>query len=180
MPARVCPANTDAYCPANTHGWCSSDTVCPVDTGVPLTWTNPTITVDQSLVKAIDVQEARNYLQAEAVSCVCEQEACNYCSDCGYLQHVTGCTLSACNCDDHQSPECAGWYDYYVYNCATINVASGTPYESLPVGTRTAPWNCMCNFTPPGQSWSTYTPPHAPGKAHPDWGCMCNPFSWGV
>jgi hypothetical protein len=162
MPAHSCPTNSDSYCPANTYGW------CPSDTHSAFTWTDPTITIDQTLIRAIHVNELRTNLTAETTTCVCEQEACNYCSDCGYA--IPACSYSPCACDNHKYVEC-GNYPYTVYSCATVN-SSGTWVP------QTAPWNCMCNFTPPGKSWIYYNPPHSPAYSHPEWGCMCNPFTW--
>ena len=173
MPNRNCPANSDAYCPANVKGWCVTDSVGPT-----LVWTNPTITANQSLVKAVDIADIRSNLNLEHVSCICEQEACNYCSDCGHY-YVTGtpyCPGDAgpCRCDDHSAPECACqqtiWTPHWA--CATINRPAYSAW--IP---QVAPWNCMCAFTSPGIAWNTYTPPHTPGN-NQSWGCKCNPFVW--
>jgi hypothetical protein len=161
-PAHSCPTNSDAYCPANTFGW------CPSDASASWSWTDPTITADQDLIRAIHINELRVNLSAEMVVCVCEQEACNYCSDCGYAYE--GCSFSPCACDDHKYAEC-GHSHYWVYSCATINNAGTWVPQN-------APWNCMCNFTPPGINWAAYGVPHAPGYNHPEYGCMCNPFTW--
>lgn len=169
QPSRSCPTNSDAYCPANTSGWCPTDTVGPT-----ISWTNPTITANQSLVSAVDVTDARTNLNLEAVSCVCEQEACNFCSDCGYHYTYITCPgdTPGCRCDDHLAPECACQQTVDVWSCATINTPGSWVQQ-------VAPWNCMCNFTPPGISWGTWNPPHAPGYPHPEWGCMCSPYNWG-
>jgi len=180
-PNRNCPGNSDAYCPTNTKGWCVTDSVGPT-----LVWTNPIIIRNESEVQAVDIADRRTNLNLEAVSCICEQEACNYCSDCGYYYQTSYivCPGDAgpCRCDDHLGPECACQQTIYVdhWDCATINAPAGTVYSTLPAITRTGPWNCMCNFTPPGISWTTYNPPHAPGNPHPTWGCMCNPYTWNV
>ena len=152
--------------PHSGGGW------CPSDSSVPFTWTDPTVTSDQTLVRAIHINELRAAMNIETTTCVCQQEACNYCSDCGYAYQVSGCYVSGCACDDHKYNECGfSPYNYWVYSCATVNI----PGTWVP---QTAYWNCMCNFTPPGISWTAYGVPHSPGYYHPEWGCMCNPFTW--
>jgi len=142
---------------------------CPSDSSPAIVWTDPTITADQTLVRAVHINELRTTLNVEAVTCVCELEACNYCSDCGYAYNA--CSLQPCACDDHKYNEC-GYTMVWVYSCATINQPQSNFIPQV------AYWNCMCNFTPPGIGWNTYAPPHSPGYSHPSWGCMCNPYTW--
>lgn len=170
MPPRVCPGNVIGPCP-HDGGW------CPTDTTGTITWTNPAPVSDQTVITANDINDVRNNLNLEHTSCICEQEACNYCSDCGHFYYTsyTVCSGDAsCRCDDHQGPECACQQTVYVphYSCATINRPAYSTW--IP---QTAPWSCMCGYTPPGQAWNTYTPPHSPGN-NQNWGCMCNPFTW--
>jgi len=174
-PNRNCPGNSDPYCPANTNGWCPTDSVGPT-----LVWTNPTITRNESLVEAVDIADRRTNLNLEAVSCICEQEACNYCSDCGHYYTSTSCPTDSgpCRCDDHLAPECGCMQTVPHWDCATINQPAFSAWTP-----QMAPWNCMCNFSPSSPplnaiSWSTWPVPHAPGNPQ-NWNCMCSPYQWG-
>ena len=164
------------YCLANVKGY------CPSDVSAAITWTDDPIVADKDHVRAVHMNEAMEKVNIQRQQCVCEQECCNYCADCGYSykQWYSGCDHSACACDDHQSSECSRHHNYNTYywveRCSLVNSAEtdfvtalqAKLYEGISSGDQ-VPWNCMCSFTPPGKNWKL---------AKASWGCMCNPFIW--
>jgi len=185
-PAHSCPANQDAcspdiYCSSNTVGYCASDTVS-------YTWTDPTLAANTDKDRQTHMEEAMVNLNAEQATCVCEQEQCNFCPDCGYAWYTCSyspCYYPACYCDDQSgcqfTPTCSPNSWYWAWSCATVDTNTAdfyTAYAAHPCSGDTnppdeVPWNCMCNFTPPGVAWSGtyYGYDRATG-----WGCKCNGF----
>ena len=182
-PAHSCPTNQESYCPTNILGYCASD-ISPT-----ITWTN-VLTADQTLVTAFDMNEIMDSFNDQGTTCVCEMEQCNFCPDCGYTS--TGCSYSpcwypACYCDDHIGcsfiAACSPNSPYNTWVCATADELTND-YEtaySLNWGACSGdtnyytdvPWNCMCNFIPPGVNWNgTYH-----GRNRTAWGCKCTPFN---
>ena len=171
----LCPYCQD-YCTTNVKGYCSSD-LSPA-----ITWTDDPIIPDSQLIRAVHMNEVMFNINEQSKQCVCEQERCNYCADCGYSykQWYSGSSGPPCHCDDHQSSECTGFSQYTTYYwvdaCSLVNSSEsdfvtalqGKLYEGVSAGNQ-VPWNCMCSYTPAGINWRG-------SKAV--WGCMCNPFSW--
>jgi len=203
FPARVCETNVDGcvceahviltdlggptgdqyctfcqdYCTTNTQGY------CPTDASAAITWTDPEIVANEMHVRAIHMNEVMEDINIQSQQCVCEQETCNYCADCGYSYRrwYTACSHAGCACNDHKYNECQHstyWVNSPVNACSVVDSAE-SDYRTalaayLPPGIDTpdqVPWNCMCSYTPPGINW-------VDRKGHAAWGCMCNPFLW--
>jgi len=182
-PAHSCPTNSDTYCPANVLGYCASDTVS-------YSWTNPTIAAGATVVRELHMTEIMDNLNDEQSTCVCEMEQCNFCPDCGYSYGACSyspCWYPACYCDDHAGcsfvPSCSPNSPYQAWACATCDeytadyeTAYALNYGACSGDTNyytDVPWNCMCNFTPPGVDWNgTY---HTYNRSA--WGCKCTPFT---
>lgn len=166
------------YCTTNIKGY------CPSDLSAAITWTDDPLIADQTHVRAVHMNEVMADINIQKQQCVCEQERCNYCADCGYAykQWYQSDSHPGCFCDNNQSSECTNHIIittyYWVSRCATFNssetdfVAALTAnlYEGISSGNQ-VPWNCMCSFTPAGRNWT---------GTKAAWGCMCNPFSWST
>ena len=171
-PAEYCSFCQD-YCKTNVKGYCASDNSTRIQ------WTDPNIVAGQTPVRKPHIVEARNFLNEQRQQCVCEAERCSYCADCGHSYQWI--TWQGCWCDDHKYNECMRSETWY-HICKTAD-ADTSDFEqalqqNLPPGINSGdqvPWNCMCNFTPPGSGWNVTRRGY---NRQATWGCMCNPFRW--
>jgi hypothetical protein len=164
------------------HSGRSESGYCPGDTVSIPSWS--TLTAGTRL-KNTDITQMRTTLDSLKASCICETEQCQYCADCGY--YYTYCSHNGVACNNSQSAEGCG-HQVAVWACGSIDLAISTehPYKSWDGGTSTAwdetvPWTQGDADRPEAAwpSWTLYEPPHN-GKSHSDWGCKCNPYTWGT
>jgi len=165
-------------------GDCAADgDYCPEDTSDAIVWTDDPLVQKVTEVKKVHVDEVRGYINSMSVSCICESEQCEYCSDCGF--RYSYCNHNGVACNDQCGAE--GGCGQTVWNnaCASINLPALTehPYKSdnpAVVWDNTVPWVMGAADRPAAawHDWDFYNPPGGGAPAHDDWDCKCNPYTW--